>query len=491
MFLADDTTMYEVVQTKKPYYVPTLTLESCVKSIDRLIFSEGIRSYIVVPILKDQEVIAVLSLESKKPNGFETKQIELLNSIGHHLSVAIKNSQLFSDLESAYESLKRAQDRLIQTEKFRALGEMAGGVVHDFNNILTSILGRVQLLWKKMEKEKPKEREDLIRNLRLIEKSASDGANILSRIQKFTKTKKDTTFSFVDLNEIVEDSLEMTRSYWRDQAILSGIQIEVKKELKNIEKISGNATELREVLTNLIINAVDAMPEGGTLTLKTEEDQRLIYLKVSDTGTGMTQEVKNKIFEPFFTTKGDQGTGLGMSVAYSVISRHEGEIEIESSPGLGSTFTIKLPKCEEVRKGEKIKTLSGEKAGVLIIEDEKNIREVLKEMLSTEGYKVTCVAKGKEGIELFKKKKFDLVITDLGIPGMSGWEVADQIKSINPSTPVVLSTGWGVKFDPAKMKSKNVDQVIKKPFSLKQVLEVISDLVEEEKKMVSVEQIRS
>ena len=490
MFLADDTTMYEVVQTQKPYYVPTLTLESCVKSIDRLIFSAGIRSYILVPILKDQEVIAVLSLESKKPNGFETKQIELLNSIGHHLSVAIKNSQLFSDLESAYESLKRAQDRLIQTEKFRALGEMAGGVVHDFNNILTSILGRVQLLWKKMEKEKPKEGEDLIRNLRLIEKSASDGANILSRIQKFTKTKKDTTFSFVDLNEIVEDSLEMTRSYWRDQAILSGIQIEVRKELENIGKISGNATELREVLTNLIINAVDAMPEGGTLTLKTEEDQRLIYLKVSDTGTGMTQEVKNKIFEPFFTTKGDRGTGLGMSVAYSILSRHEGEIEIESSPDLGSTFTIKLPKCIEVRKGEEIKTLSKEKAGVLIIEDEKNIREVLKEMLSTEGYEVTCVAKGKEGIELFKKKKFDLVITDLGIPGMSGWEVADQIKSINPSTPVVLSTGWGVEFDPATMKSKNVDQVIKKPFNLKQVLEVISNLVGEEKKMVNVEQIR-
>jgi GAF domain-containing protein/CheY-like chemotaxis protein/nitrogen-specific signal transduction histidine kinase len=486
MFLADDTTMYKVVQTKKPYYVSTLILENCIKSMDCLLFSEGIRSYILVPILKDQEVIAVFSLESKKSNGFGSEQIELIKSIGGHLSVAIKNSQLFSDLEGAYESLKKAQDRLIQTEKFRALGEMAGGVVHDFNNILATVLGRVQLSLKKLEKQELKKPEDLLKSLKLIEKSATDGVRILSRIQKFAKAKKDMLFSPVDLNQIVEDSLEMTRAYWQDSAILSGIQIEVKKELKNIGEISGNATELREVLTNLIINAVDAMPEGGTLTLRTEKDQQFVYLKVSDTGTGMTEEVKNKIFEPFFTTKGDRGTGLGMSVAYSIISRHEGEIEIESSPGRGSTFTVKLSRLKEGRKDEKIKTLSGEKAGVLIIEDEKNIRKVLKEMLSTEGYEVTSVATGKEGIELLKKKHFDLVITDLGIPGMSGWEVADQIKEIDPSTPVVLSTGWGVKFDPVKMKDKNVDRVMKKPFNLEQVLEVISDLLGEEKKMENV-----
>jgi GAF domain-containing protein/CheY-like chemotaxis protein len=488
MFLADETTMYEVVQTKKPYHVPTLILENCVKSMDRLIFSEGIRSYILVPILstgpigKDQRVIAVLSLESKKAHAFESEQIELLNSIGGHLSIAIKNAQLFSDLESAYESLKKAKDRLIQTEKLRVLGEMAGGVVHDFNNILTSILGRTQLLWKKLEKGEPKKSQDLMKNLQLIEKSADDGARILSRIREFTKTKKDTTFSSVDLNEIVEDSLEMTRSYWSDQVILSGIHIEVKKDLKKLGKVLGNATELREVFTNLIINAVDAMPHGGTLTLKSQQDEEFVYVMVEDTGIGMTEEIKDKIFEPFFTTKKDQGTGLGMSVVYSIIARHDGEIEVKSSPDQGSAFTIKLPKYKEARKEEKSKMLSGQEACVLIIEDEKNIRNILEEMLSTEGYEVTCVATGKEGIELFKKKRHDLVITDLGISEMSGWEVADQIKSINPFTPVVLSTGWGLKFDPEKMKSKNVDRVIKKPFTLERVLEVISDLLEEEKK---------
>jgi len=482
MSLAEDTPMYEVVQTQKPYYVPNLILENCVHAMDRLMYSEGIRSYVFVPILKDQQVIAVLSLESKKSNGFESEQIELLNSVGSHLSVAIKNAQLYSDLENAFGNLKKAQDRLIKTEKLQRWGEMASGVVHDFNNILTSILGRAQLSLKKLEKQGWKIPEELLRGLKLIEEAATDGIKILSRIQKFTKTKKDTLLSPVDLNQIIEDSLEMTKPSWQDLAILSGIRINVKKDLEDIGKVLGDATELREVMTNLIFNAVDAMPQGGTLTLKTEGDQKFVYLQVSDTGLGMSEEIKNKIFEPFFTTKEDRGTGLGMSVVYSIITRHEGEIEIKSSPGQGSTFIIKLPKCQEVKKDEKIKTRSGEKACVLIIEDEKNIGEVLEEILSTAGYNVTCVTTGKEGIELFKKKKFDLVITDLGIPKMSGWEVADQIKVINPSTPVILSTGWGLKFDPAKMKSQNVDRVIKKPFHQKQVLETISELLEEEKK---------
>jgi GAF domain-containing protein len=366
---ADETSMHEVVKTKKPYYTPKLTLEGCKRPVDRLIFSDGIRSYLSIPILNEQEVIAVLSLESKKSNEFEGEHIELLNSIGGHLSVAIKNARLFSDLESAYENLKRAQDRLIQTEKLRALGEMAGGVLHDFNNILTSILGRAQLILKKLEKQGLEKPEDLLRGLKLIEESATDGTKILSRIQKCTKGKKDTALSPVDLSQIVEDSIEMTKACWQDWAILSGIRIDVKKDLKDINKVLGNATELREVMTNLIINAVDAMPEGGTLSLKTEEDQRFVYLKVSDTGIGMSEDVKNKIVEPFFTTKGTKGTGLGMSVVYSIISRHDGEIKIRSSPGRGSAFIIKLPKC--TGKQNKMESVDKENLRSLHLEVEK------------------------------------------------------------------------------------------------------------------------
>jgi GAF domain-containing protein len=343
---AEETSMYQVVETKRLYYVSDLSLEDSLRSADISMFSEGIRSYLAIPILNEQDVIAVLNLQSKEPSAFEGEKTELMRSIGGHLSVAIKNARLFSDLGSAYESLKEAQDRLIQTEKLRAVGEMASGVVHDFNNILTSILGRVQLTLKKLERQEPKMPEDLPRSLRLIEESATDGTKILSRIQKFTKAKKDTLFSPVDFNQVVEDSLEMARTCWQNPAIRPEIRIDVRKDLEEIEKVRGDATELREVVTNLIINAVDAMPQGGALSLKTQEDEGFIYLRLSDTGVGMTQEVKDRIFEPFFTTKGSKGTGLGMSLVYNILSRHDGQIEIESSPGQGSTFTIKLPRCK-------------------------------------------------------------------------------------------------------------------------------------------------
>jgi GAF domain-containing protein/two-component sensor histidine kinase len=355
---ADDTSMYEVVKTKKSRHIPKLSLETCKKSMDRLVFSEGTRSYLSIPILNEGEVIAVLNLESKKPFGFAEEQIELVNSIGGHLSVAIKNARLFSDLEGAYKSLKKAQDRLVQTEKLRAWGEMAGGVVHDFNNILTSVLGRAQLLLKKLEREEFEKPGDLLGGLKSIEESANDGTEILSRIDKFSKAKKETLLSPVDLNQMVEDSLEITQARWQDSAILSGIRIDVKKNLKDIEKVLGNATELREVVTNIIINAVDAMPEGGILSFRTEEDQRFIYLKIGDTGIGMDEDTQKKIFEPFFTTKGDKGTGLGMSVVYNIILRHDGEIRIKSSPGQGSTFIIKLPKCKGAR--DKIESVDKE-----------------------------------------------------------------------------------------------------------------------------------
>jgi len=478
---ADETSMYQVVQTGKQYYQAKLVLKPNSKPMDRLLFSEGIRSYVLIPVKDKQEIMAVLGLESRKDHGFDAEATELLESVGSHLSVAIQNARLFSDLQKAYQNLKNTQSNMIEIERFRALGEMANGVVHDFNNILASILGRVQLILKKLKRNQGSSPDEMEKSLQIIESSATDGAKILSRIQEFTKAKPDTAFCPTDPNQVVEDSLELTKAYWKDKALLSNIRIEVKKELKAKGRILGDATELKEVLTNLILNALDAMPEGGRLTLKTEEDEEFIFLTVEDTGVGMTKEIKNKLFVPFFTTKGEEGTGLGLSLANGIITRHQGEIVVESSPGKGSSFTLRLPRCERVEKKTTPAEFKYESALVLVIEDENNIRQVLDEILSTAGHKITLAASGEEGIELFKEQKPDIVITDLGMPGLSGWDVADRVKALNPLTPVILFTGWGVSPKQIKDHKQNVDRIISKPFNMEQILNLISELLAQRK----------
>jgi GAF domain-containing protein/CheY-like chemotaxis protein len=474
---ADETNMYEVIGTRKPFYREKLALDCNPIPEERLLYTEGVRSYVLIPIRDNENVTAVLSLESSKERSFREEQIQLLNSISDHLSVALQNAKLFSDLEEAYQNLKSTQSHMIQIERFRALGEMASGVVHDFNNILASILGRVQLLLLKLKKGEKTVSTETEASLQVIEKSVMDGAKILSRIREFVKESSDKTHSPVNLNTLIQDSLEMTGAYWKDEALLAGIHIEIKKELNSTGMVRGDATELREVLTNLLLNAGDAMPQGGVLTLITNEDKEHIYLTVKDTGGGMTEEVKNKIFVPFYTTKGERGTGLGLSLAYGIITNHQGEITVESQPGKGSVFTVKLPRCDRVEDKETNSSPERGDAHILVIEDERNIREVLEEILSSAGYMVSQAENGEEGIHLFNTRKIDLVITDLGMPGMSGWEVADKIKELNPKTPVILSTGWGVKIDRSAKSRDNVDLLINKPFNMQQILSHIGELL--------------
>ncbi len=478
---AAETSMYEVVCTQKPYYRKKLVLDHESKPMDRLIYAEGIRSYMLIPIRDSDKITAVLSLESSKEHGFEEEYIQLLNSIAGQLAIAMQNAKLFSDLEKAYQNLKDTQSHMIRIERFRALGEMASGVVHDFNNILASILGRVQLLLLKLKRGESSPTEETEASLKVIEKSVTDGARILARIRDFIQERSDRAFSPVDPHQLIEDSLEMTRTYWKDEAFLAGIQIEIKKEFSATGMIMGDAIELREVLTNLLLNAGDAMSKGGILTLMTHEDTEYVYLTVKDTGMGMTDEVQSKLFVPFFTTKGEEGTGLGLSLAFGIITRHKGEITVESTPGYGSSFTIRLPRSDRRKVEESEVNPGDEKAHILVIEDEENIREVLQEILTSAGHTVTQAENGEEGIELYQKHKADLVITDLGMPGMSGWDVADAIKTVDPLTPVILSTGWGVKLDHSVHNRETVDRIINKPFNMQQILSLIGELLAQRK----------
>jgi len=391
---------------------------------------------------------------------------------------------------------KEMEYQLTRSEKLSALGQLAGGVAHDFNNVLASILGRAQLLRKLFNppEEKPERRKsnvDLKKGLEIIEKAALDGAETVRRIQEFSRKREeshgDIYSTEVDVNKAINDALEFTKARWKDEAESKGIKMSIERNLLPVPFVSGSESELREVLTNIINNSLDAMPEGGEIRINTLEENNTVKIKIEDTGIGIPSEIKDRIFDPFFTTKGPQSTGLGMSVSYGIINRHKGTITVDSMEGEGSTFTIILPvigerKRKEKEEESKLVTDKLKKASVLIIDDEEPVRNLLCDILEEGGHEVEVACNGREGVELFKRKDFDLVFTDLGMPGMSGWQVAEEIKKIKRETPVALITGWKVDQESEMMKN-GVDLIVNKPFQLDQVLRLVHEGMEIRKRL--------
>ena len=369
---------------------------------------------------------------------------------------------------------KRMEEQLLQVEKLRSLGEMASGVAHDFNNALAAILGNTQLLLYTVQEEEVREA------LKTIEKVARDSAQTVKRLQEFTRKRARQELFQLDVNSIVKDAIEITKPKWRDDTQGKGIHIEVLSSLGEVPSVAGDASELREVITNLIFNAVEAMPQGGKIEFQTFRRGGEVHIRIADTGIGMTEEVRKKIFEPFFTTKPFSNTGLGLSMSYGIIRRFNGEIKVESKVGFGTAFTIVLLVAMEGKKEVTPHAMikPAKPARILVIDDEETVREVLEKMLSQVNHRVTVARNGDEGIRLFQEKEFDIVLTDLGMPGMSGWEVCQKIKKMNPYTPVGMITGWGMEVSQSKMEECGLDFIIAKPFDFNQIIRVVSEKIE-------------
>ncbi|MBS3907665.1 MAG: GAF domain-containing protein [Syntrophaceae bacterium] len=445
-----------------------------------------VKSEAAFPLKIRDQVIGVLNVESKDLMGFDKEDLQALSSYAGQVSIFIENAQLFSDLNQTLNELKQAQDQIIQAEKLRAMGEMASGVAHDFNNVLAAILGNIQLLLHSFEHYGP---EEIRERLKTIEKASKDGAETVRRIQDFTGRRRDREFIPLSLNDLVHEVSAITEPRWKDQAQKKGIHIELIKRPGEVPPVLGNPSELREVLTNMVFNAVDAMPKGGNITLSTQpHSEGWVEMRIADTGIGMSEEVKKRIFDPFFTTKGVTSSGLGMSVSYGIIKRHGGEILIESEPGKGTVFVLHLPigYGEEVKEAEKrLEMPLGmmRSAKILVIDDEEAVRDILSRMLRTKGHEVETASDGDEGIERFKKQPFDLVFTDLGMPKLSGWEVGKTLKELNPKIPVVMITGWGMELNREKMSQNGIDLIISKPFNFDQVTQLIFEAMELKEKM--------
>ncbi len=439
----------------------------------------SIKSEAAFPLKVRDQLFGVLNIESEALYGFDEEDLKTLSSFASQMSISIENAQLFSDLRQTLQELRQAQDQIVQAEKLRAMGEMASGVAHDFNNVLAVVLGNIQLLLHQLDRLRP---EEIREGLKVIERSSKDGAETIRRIQEFTGVRRDKEFTSFALNEIVAEVVNITQPRWKDQAQKKGIQVKLTTQLGDIPSIMGNPSEVREVLTNIIFNAVDAMPKGGELTITTQpQAEDWVEVRIADTGIGMTEEVKKRVFDPFFTTKGVTNSGLGMSVSYGIIRRHGGEILIESESGKGTTFIIHLPTGfgeEEPFSKEIPAPKESRCARILVIDDEDSVRDILSRMLRTKGHQVVVAPDGEEGIERFRSEPFDLVLTDLGMPKLSGWDVGKAIKELNPKIPIVMITGWGMELDRERLSESGIDLMISKPFNFDQVIQLVTEAIE-------------
>lgn len=377
---------------------------------------------------------------------------------------------------------ERIREQFSQVEKMSALGELASGVAHDFNNCLAGILGRAELMMRQTQDPKS------LRGLEIIRKAAQDGAKTVKRIQDFARQRQDRDFQPVSVDQILLDVSEMTRPRWKDYAEAAGVHLTLELKNDSGAYVMGDISELRDVLVNMIFNAVEAMPEGGTLTLAAEVAGELVELSVLDTGVGMTPQVRSRVFNPFFTTKGVSGLGLGLAVSYGIVSRHNGAIQVESEVGKGTKFKIELPLAQGItrtRQSESdvstAKRARSKMVKILVVDDEERVRQLLFEILEDSGYEVTMASNARDGLALFDQEEFDAVYTDIGMPGMNGWEFSRAIRERNRQIPLAVITGWGEIISATDKESVGVDWVLTKPFSVEEILDVTEEVVRRKK----------
>jgi signal transduction histidine kinase/DNA-binding response OmpR family regulator len=458
--------------TRQPMFVRDLRAEP--RFLNRRIVDDGdVRAYAGIPLAAGEgAVTGVLSLLFGERGEFTEEEKELVRLLADQAAIAIVQSQLYGEAEARRrqaeemaENLERSQAQLVKTERLRALGEMAAGVAHDFNNLLSVILGRAELMLRRVREPA------MVRDLEAVRRSAQDGADTVRRIQEFTRTRRTRSFERVDLGEVAREVVELTRPRWEVEAQSRGVRYEFTVD-GVAPPVAGRPEELREVLTNLLTNAVDAMPEGGRCTVRLGADAQWATVAVRDTGVGMVEDMRRRVFEPFFTSKGPRGTGLGLAVSWGIVTRHGGTIEVESTPGAGSTFLVRLPVPVTLPDSVIGVTVASptRAAHVLIIEDEPEVQAVLADMLREAGYVVSVARDGSNGLERCEQESMDIVLSDISMPGLSGWDVAARLRTRFPSIPIGFVTGWGDQLDPERLARTGVSFVIAKPFQALDVL---------------------
>lgn len=393
-----------------------------------------------------------------------------LEDITEHKRAADALRLLNEELKKALTNLKSTQNQVIQQERLRALGQMASGIAHDFNNSLMPVIGFSELML--VSPGILDDKKKAVGYLENIHTAAKDAASIVARLREFSRANEHRdVFTPVSLPRLVRQVISLTQPKWKGQALSHGAEIQIIEEIDEVPEIAGDESALREVLTNLIFNAVDAMPRGGTLTFRTRKKNEGVVVEVADTGSGMSEKVRERCLEPFFTTKGDHGTGLGLSMVFGIMQRHKGTLDIETQPGKGTTFILALPLQPASFATTAPIAISSQKLRVLLVDDEPPVCVVLAAFLEAEGHQVSVAHLGIDGLRRFQEEKFDLVITDHVMPGMSGEQMAVKIKAISPTVPIIMVSGFHSITE--KGKISGIDVVMNKPITLPGLREAI------------------
>ncbi|MDB6019023.1 MAG: hybrid sensor histidine kinase/response regulator [Pedosphaera sp.] len=451
----------------------------------------GLRSLVVAPLLVESQVFGVLVAARREPESFSSGECEFLKQLCEHVALAAHQAQLHDALQQAYDDLRQTQQTVLQQERLRALGQMASGIAHDINNALSPVALYTESLLEREPNLSDRARDYLI----TIQRAVEDVAATVARLREFYRQRESQlTLTPVAVNRLLQQVIDLTRARWRDMPLQQGMVIQMQTELApDLPAIMGAESEIREALTNLVFNAVDAMPNGGTLTLRTKITEgapdslktaapHRVQVEVSDTGIGMDEETRRRCLEPFFTTKGERGTGLGLAMVYGMAQRHSAEIEIESIVGRGTTVRLSFVVPATVTLGPTQVAISypvPSRLRLLIVDDDPMLIKSLRDTLEADGHVVSTANNGQEGIAAFraaqeKNEIFAVVITDLGMPYMDGRKVASAIKAMSPVTPVILLTGWGQRLLAEGDVPPHVDRVLSKPPKLRELREALA-----------------
>ncbi|HEY7252041.1 MAG TPA: ATP-binding protein [Methylomirabilota bacterium] len=479
----------KVVEMGEPVLVDDIATDPRFNKANDPQYGNG--SFICMPIRVGDRVLGVINMAKKRehamsdalrPPPFSFTDLHFLNALMTYIGYAVDNSRLLEEaqtsaqrLQTVVDDLKSTQTQLVRGETLRAMGQLSSGMAHHLNNLFAVILGRVELLLGKVEEASVR------RSLEIIQRTAQDGAEVVRRVQRFSRVQPVSDAVAVDLNQLVQEVVELTRPRWQDEAQLRGSRIEVVVDPGVIGAAVGEPAPLREVLMNLLLNAADSISQTGRITLKTWTHDERVYCSVSDTGAGMPEEIRRRALEPFFTTKGPKATGLGLSVAYGTVQRYGGTLTVESAEGQGSTVEVSLPSASAAAQVARKSAATAAKAAVplriLVIDDELQVRSTLAEMLEEQGHSVTQAPGGREGLSYLESNPelVDVVISDLGMPDMTGWDVARTIQSRWPRLPVGLITGWG-ETDVTREERGRVNFVITKPFDKAVLSQTMADI---------------